>query len=226
MSTPGGRSLDVSNRRTALRLGAGLVAVFLVSTTLGINMGVLGVVAAFGLGTALGERVPVEGETVTAKLYRSGRPERVDDYAAVGSELAERLRASVEVEEILFEGRRVPVTVSLGAAIAIPRRNERELAGRDLAKWVGQIGLIESRAGSKAFSQLYAALALRHFGRDLQLGGLDRGLALLAEQTLARPDIDHRVDMFAFGVTALGDISRQVMDPNLTPFVGRQRPTD
>ena len=31
-----------------------LVAVFLVSTTMGINMGVLGVVAAFGLGTALG----------------------------------------------------------------------------------------------------------------------------------------------------------------------------
>jgi len=45
---------------------------------------------------------------------------------------------------------------------------KRELAGRDLAKWVGQIGLIESRAGSKAFSQLYAALALRHFGRDLK----------------------------------------------------------
>lgn len=44
----------------------------------------------------------------------------------------------------------------------------RELAGRDLAKTVGQIGLIESRAGSKAFSQLYAALALRHFGRDLK----------------------------------------------------------
>ena len=30
---------------------------------------------------------------------------------------------------------------------------KRELAGRDLAKWVGQIGLIEARAGSKAFSQ-------------------------------------------------------------------------
>src|ERR1044071_1915493 len=44
----------------------------------------------------------------------------------------------------------------------------RELAGRDLAKLVGQIGLIEARAGSKAFSQLYAALALRHFGRDLK----------------------------------------------------------
>ena len=54
---------------------------------------------------------------------------------------------------------------------------KRELAGRDLAKWVGQIGLIEARAGSKAFSQLYAALALRHFGRDLQTNPLWRSLS-------------------------------------------------
>src|SRR4026207_2092617 len=52
-----------------------------------------------------------------------------------------------------------------------------ELAGRDLAKWVGQIGLIESRAGSKAFSQMYAALALRHFGRDLKTNALWQGLS-------------------------------------------------
>ncbi len=65
----------------------------------------------------------------------------------------------------------------------------RELAGRDLAKWVGQIGLIESRAGSKAFSQLYAALALRHFGRDLKtnplwqefVAGGAEGVALVAQ---------------------------------------------
>ena len=44
---------------------------------------------------------------------------------------------------------------------------KRELAGKDIARTVGQIGLIEARAGSKTFSQLYAALALRHFGRDL-----------------------------------------------------------
>src|SRR5678815_2311576 len=52
----------------------------------------------------------------------------------------------------------------------------RELAGRDLAKWVGQIGLIEAHAGSKAFSQLYAALALRHFGRDLKTNPLWQNL--------------------------------------------------
>ena len=54
---------------------------------------------------------------------------------------------------------------------------QHELAGRDLAKWVGQIGLIESRAGSKAFSQLYAALALRHFGRDLKTNPLWQSLS-------------------------------------------------
>jgi hypothetical protein len=45
---------------------------------------------------------------------------------------------------------------------------QTELAGRDLAKWVGKIGLVEAKSGGKAFSQLYAALALRHFGRDLK----------------------------------------------------------
>src|SRR5215204_350857 len=59
----------------------------------------------------------------------------------------------------------------------------RELAGRDLAKWVGQIGLIEAHAGSKAFSQLYAALALRHFGRDLKTNPL--WLSLSAEEQKA-----------------------------------------
>jgi hypothetical protein len=49
---------------------------------------------------------------------------------------------------------------------------KRELAGRDLPKWVGQIGLVEAHAGSKAFSQLYAALALRHFGSDLKTNPL------------------------------------------------------
>ena len=54
---------------------------------------------------------------------------------------------------------------------------KRELAGRDLAKVVGQIGLIEARKGSKAFSQLYAALALRHFGRDLKTNPVWLGLS-------------------------------------------------
>src|SRR5688572_12297593 len=53
---------------------------------------------------------------------------------------------------------------------------QTELAGRDLAKWVGKIGLIEAKGGGKAFSQLYAAQALRHFGRDLKTNPLWQSL--------------------------------------------------
>jgi hypothetical protein len=44
----------------------------------------------------------------------------------------------------------------------------RTIAGRDVSKFVGQIGLIEANHGGKAFAQLYAAIALRHFGDDLR----------------------------------------------------------
>ena len=60
---------------------------------------------------------------------------------------------------------------------------QKELAGRDLVKVIGQIGLIEARNGSKTFSQLYAALALRHFGRDLKTNPL--WLSLTSEEQKA-----------------------------------------
>jgi hypothetical protein len=50
--------------------------------------------------------------------------------------------------------------------------NAPRLADRDVAQWIGRMGLIEARAGSKAFSQLYAALALQHFGEDLNRNGV------------------------------------------------------
>src|SRR5712671_4992332 len=43
----------------------------------------------------------------------------------------------------------------------------RTVAARDLASMIGKMGLIESRQGGKTWAQLYAALALRHFGADL-----------------------------------------------------------
>lgn len=44
----------------------------------------------------------------------------------------------------------------------------RTVGGRDLPSLIGKIGLIEARNGGKTFAQLYAALALRAFGTDLQ----------------------------------------------------------
>jgi GAF domain-containing protein len=56
------------------------------------------VVGLWNLGDApafpTGTRVSTDGGTVTARLRRTGRPQRVDDYEGVEGELAERLRAS------------------------------------------------------------------------------------------------------------------------------------
>jgi hypothetical protein len=42
-----------------------------------------------------------------------------------------------------------------------------QLAGRDLARTIAEIGLLEGRLGGTRFSQMYAALSLRHYGADL-----------------------------------------------------------
>src|SRR5258706_6118015 len=54
------------------------------------------------------------------------------------------------------------------AAIA-QHAHAQTLADRDVPLWVGRMGLIEARAGSKAFSQMYAALALQHYGENLEV---------------------------------------------------------
>jgi hypothetical protein len=53
------------------------------------------------------------------------------------------------------------------AAIA-QHAHAQTLADRDVPLWVGRMGLIEARGGSKAFSQMYAALALQHYGENLE----------------------------------------------------------
>ena len=66
---------------------------------------------------------------------------------------------------------------------------ERTIAGKDIPRLIGQIGLIESRGGGKAFSQLYAALSLRSFGVDLKNNSLWQALTP-EEQTAWRSLLD------------------------------------
>ncbi len=42
-----------------------------------------------------------------------------------------------------------------------------KIGGKDTARAIAEMGLYEVKKGGKAFSQLYAAQALRHFGKDL-----------------------------------------------------------
>jgi hypothetical protein len=53
----------------------------------------------------------------------------------------------------------------------------QQLAGRQLARTAGEIGLLEVRLGGTRFSQLYGALALRHYGRDLATNPLWQSLS-------------------------------------------------
>ncbi len=56
-------------------------------------------------------------------------------------------------------------------------RGTRLVGGRDVVPLIGRVGVIESVNGSKAFAQLYAALALRHFGADLSKNVLWQSLS-------------------------------------------------
>ncbi|HYE88965.1 MAG TPA: hypothetical protein VEA16_21590 [Vicinamibacterales bacterium] len=56
-------------------------------------------------------------------------------------------------------------------------RHTRTVGGRDVIPLIGRVGVIESVNGSKAFAQLYAALALRHFGADLSRNALWQSLS-------------------------------------------------
>lgn len=54
------------------------------------------------------------------------------------------------------------------AAVYSQLSGDMTVASRDLPKFLGQVGLIESQGGGKAFAQMYAALGLRRFGTDLK----------------------------------------------------------
>src|SRR5215510_11074538 len=54
---------------------------------------------------------------------------------------------------------------------------QRQLAGKDLDIFAGQIGLLEHRLGGTRFSQLYAAQTLRHFGTTLKTNSLWKELS-------------------------------------------------
>jgi hypothetical protein len=53
----------------------------------------------------------------------------------------------------------------------------KTIANKDTARAIAEMGLIEARKGGKAFSQLYATLALRHFGTDLSKNAVWQSLS-------------------------------------------------
>ena len=133
----------------------------------------------------VGERIPVEGETVTAKLYRSGRPERVDDYDEVESDLAERLREfgihSVVGAPIHVAGRLWgAVMASSEQAHAFPAGTEARISSfaELVTAALANVDAREQLAASRTRIVEAADTARRRIERDLHDGAQQRLVSL------------------------------------------------
>jgi signal transduction histidine kinase len=133
----------------------------------------------------VGERVPVEGQSVTAKLFRSGRPERVDDYSDVEGELAAKLRAfgmhSVVGAPIHVAGRLWgAVMVTSEVPCAFPAGTEERLGNfaELVTAALANVDAREQLAASRARIVDAADAARRRIERDLHDGAQQRLVSL------------------------------------------------
>jgi signal transduction histidine kinase len=124
-----------------------------------------------------GENAPLDGETVSGKLRRTGRPERVDDYAGVRGELVKRLRAmgikSAVGAPVKVAGRTWGgIIASSGRPHAFPEGAEHRLA--DFAELVtaalANVDAREQLAASRARIVEAGYEERRRLGRDLHDG--------------------------------------------------------
>jgi signal transduction histidine kinase len=140
----------------------------------------------------VGERFRIEGETVGAKLFRSGRPERVDDYDDVEGELAERIREggmqSVVGAPIYVAGRLWgALMVTSEVAHSFPPETEAKIASfaELVTAALADVDAREQLAASRARIVDAADAARRRIERDLHDGAQQRLVALaLALQRL------------------------------------------
>jgi signal transduction histidine kinase len=163
------------------------------------------VVGAWAAGGApwlpQGERVPLDGETVSGKLFRTGRPERVDDYSGVRGELVRLLReagvASAVGAPVTVAGRTWGgIMASRGLPHAFPDGAEIRLA--EFAELVtaalANVDAREQLAASRARIVQAGDEERRRLGRDLHDGAQQELISVviglkLAQRRLARaPD--------------------------------------
>jgi signal transduction histidine kinase len=176
----------------------------------------------------VGERLSLDGDSLAARIRRTGEPTRIDDYAGLDGSIAARLRALG-----LRSGVGAPVTVDgrpRGALIvgsvreeAMPDGTEAQIC--DFADLVGTaIANAETRAelrASRARVVAAADQARRGIERDLHDGAQQRivslGLGLRAleasipeERQAVRQQLDNLVNGMADLYTELQELSRGI----------------
>ena len=165
------------------------------------------VVGAWAAGAApwfpAGERVPIDGETVSGKLRRTGRPQRVDEYTGVRGELVKRLQevgvrsavgAPVKVAGVTWGA----IVASSGRPHAFPEGAEHRLA--DFAELVtaalANVDAREQLAASRARIVQAGYEERRRLGRDLHDGAQQELVSAVISLKLAQrkaADAPHEV---------------------------------
>ena len=150
-----------------------------------------------GDGLPVGSSVPLDGETVLARVRRSGRLERIEGYEGIGGELAERLRARGYRASVA-----APVRVAgrVWGALVASARDPRDLdegAERrlcDVAELVAQAlanaDAREMLAASRARIVEAGDAERRRLERNLHDGAQQRLVALAVQLRLIRAAID------------------------------------
>jgi signal transduction histidine kinase len=181
-----------------------------------------------------GENFPIDGETVTGKLHRSGRPTRVDDYSGVRGELVKLLRAAgiksavgapVRVAGKTWGG----IVASSGQVHAFPEGTEHRLA--DFAELVtaalASVDAREQLAASRARIVQAGYEERRRLGRDLHDGAQQElvGAVIslkLAQRRLARaPDeagelLEEALEHMETGIRELRELAAGIHPSVLT----------
>jgi signal transduction histidine kinase len=176
----------------------------------------------------VGERLPLDGDSLSARIRETGAPARIDDYALVDGTIATRLR-----DIGLHSGVGAPITIDgttrgaliIGSAQADPMSGETEARIGDFADLVATaIANAETRAelrASRARVVAAADQARRGIERDLHDGAQQRivslGLGLRAleatippEQQAMRKQVDNLVTGMADLYTELQELSRGI----------------
>jgi signal transduction histidine kinase len=140
-----------------------------------------------------GKNAPLDGETVSGKLFRTGRPQRVDDYSGVRGELVKRLRAmgikSAVGAPVKVAGRTWGgIIASSGRPHAFPEGAEDRLA--DFAELVtaalANVDAREQLAASRARIVEAGYEERRRLGRDLHDGAQQELVGAVISLNLAR----------------------------------------
>ena len=144
----------------------------------------------------VGGGVPLTGDAAVPKVSRSGRPERVDDYADVEGELAERMREIGIASSVA-----APITVAgelWGAIVAttgrprtFPAYTEQRIASfaELVAHALANVDARQELAASRARIVEAADSERRRLERNLHDGAQQRLVSLALPLRLARADV-------------------------------------